>query len=149
MTDRYCVFGHPVGHSKSPRIHKAFAEQFGDEIAYEAIEAPRDGFAGAWRDFVNQGGKGANVTVPFKEDAYRLSAQFLGRIAGDGLHGRIDHDDVPCPVHHQDPVGRCLHGRKRQGFPVRQMPRRDRGCILEEPGPLLSIRACHRVSCPA
>ncbi|MCG7601167.1 shikimate dehydrogenase [Halomonas sp. McH1-25] len=73
MTDRYCVFGHPVGHSRSPRIHAAFAEQFGDDIAYEAIEAPVDGFAEAWRDFLAHGGKGANVTVPFKEDAFRLA----------------------------------------------------------------------------
>jgi shikimate dehydrogenase len=73
MTDRYCVFGHPVGHSKSPRIHTAFAEQFGDDIAYEAIKAPQDGFVDAWRDFTAHGGKGANVTVPFKEDAFRLA----------------------------------------------------------------------------
>ncbi|MBB3191422.1 shikimate dehydrogenase [Halomonas cerina] len=72
MTDRYCVFGHPVGHSKSPAIHAAFAEQTFDAIEYTAIEAPVDDFAGAWRDFVAQGGRGANVTVPFKEDAFRL-----------------------------------------------------------------------------
>ncbi|MFG6179287.1 shikimate dehydrogenase [Halomonas sp. THAF12] len=72
MTDRYCVFGHPVGHSKSPAIHAAFAEQTGERLEYTAIEAPRDDFAGAWRAFVEAGGRGANVTVPFKEDAYRL-----------------------------------------------------------------------------
>ncbi|MGQ7246134.1 shikimate dehydrogenase [Halomonas sp. V046] len=72
MTDRYCVFGHPVGHSKSPAIHSAFARQTGEDIEYRAIEAPRDDFIGAWRDFVASGGRGANVTVPFKEDAFRL-----------------------------------------------------------------------------
>ncbi len=72
MTDRYCVFGHPVGHSRSPAIHAAFAEQTGEAIEYTAIEAPLDDFAGAWRDFVAAGGRGANVTVPFKEEAYRL-----------------------------------------------------------------------------
>lgn len=74
MSDRYCVFGHPVGHSKSPRIHAAFAEQTGEAMHYEAIEAPLDGFAGAWRAFAAAGGRGANVTVPFKEEAYRLAA---------------------------------------------------------------------------
>ncbi|WP_163558274.1 shikimate dehydrogenase [Halomonas sp. NO4] len=72
MTDRYCVFGHPVAHSKSPAIHAAFAEQTGEAIAYTAIEAPLDDFAGAWHRFTAEGGRGANVTVPFKEEAYRL-----------------------------------------------------------------------------
>ncbi|MDR5865244.1 shikimate dehydrogenase [Halomonas koreensis] len=72
MTDRYCVFGHPIGHSKSPAIHAAFAEQTGEAIEYTAIEAPRDDFAGAWRAFAAAGGRGANVTVPFKEAAFRL-----------------------------------------------------------------------------
>ncbi|WP_136066537.1 shikimate dehydrogenase [Modicisalibacter radicis] len=73
MSDRYCVFGHPVGHSRSPQIHAAFAEQTGQALSYQAIEAPLDDFAGAWRDFVAAGGRGANVTVPFKEDAWRLA----------------------------------------------------------------------------
>lgn len=72
MSDRYCVFGHPIGHSKSPAIHAAFAAQCGEAIDYTAIEAPLDDFAGAWRAFVAAGGRGANVTVPFKEEAYRL-----------------------------------------------------------------------------
>ncbi|MDL4862305.1 shikimate dehydrogenase [Halomonas elongata] len=72
MNDRYCVFGHPVGHSKSPAIHTAFAAQTGEALEYIAIEAPLDDFAGAWRAFTAEGGRGANVTVPFKEQAYRL-----------------------------------------------------------------------------
>lgn len=72
MIDRYCVFGHPVGHSKSPAIHAAFAEQTGERLEYTAIEAPLDDFAGAWRAFVAEGGRGANVTVPFKEAAFAL-----------------------------------------------------------------------------
>jgi len=72
MIDRYCVFGHPIGHSKSPAIHSAFAEQTGEHLEYTAIEAPLDDFAGAWRAFVAEGGRGANVTVPFKEAAFAL-----------------------------------------------------------------------------
>lgn len=72
MTDRYCVFGNPVGHSKSPAIHAAFARQTGEAIEYTAIEAPLDDFAGAWQGFVADGGRGANVTVPFKEVAFRF-----------------------------------------------------------------------------
>lgn len=72
MTDHYAVFGHPISHSKSPLIHTAFAEQTDQDMSYLAIEAPLGDFAGTWREFVAQGGRGANVTVPFKEEAHRL-----------------------------------------------------------------------------
>ena len=71
--DTYAVFGHPVAHSKSPFIHAAFARQTGQALLYTAIEAPREGFRDAVMQFRAQGGKGANVTVPFKEEAYRLA----------------------------------------------------------------------------
>jgi len=93
MSDRYCVFGHPVGHSRSPRIHALFAEQCGQAMAYEAIEAPREDFAGAWQAFVAAGGLGANVTVPFKEEAYRMADVLSQRARRAGavntlVHGR-------------------------------------------------------------
>lgn len=71
--DRYAVFGHPVGHSKSPQIHAAFAAQTGQSLSYEAIDAPPNGFAAALREFIDQGGRGCNVTVPLKDEAYRLA----------------------------------------------------------------------------
>ena len=67
------MFGNPIGHSKSPIIHRSFAEQTQQDLSYEAILAPVDGFAEAWQQFVATGGKGANVTVPFKEVAFRLA----------------------------------------------------------------------------
>ena len=72
MTDRYCVFGNPIAHSKSPAIHTLFAASSGQHLTYEALLAPLDGFANTVRDFVAAGGRGANVTVPFKEEAFRL-----------------------------------------------------------------------------
>lgn len=72
MTDRYCVFGNPIKHSKSPLIQAEFAHQVQQTIEYTAQEAPLDGFAGAWRAFIDAGGRGANVTVPFKGDAFAL-----------------------------------------------------------------------------
>ncbi|MDE1167477.1 MAG: shikimate dehydrogenase [Pseudomonas sp.] len=69
--DRYVVFGNPIGHSKSPAIHRLFAEQTGQELDYSARLAPLEDFAGNAREFFLQG-HGANVTLPFKEDAYRL-----------------------------------------------------------------------------
>jgi shikimate dehydrogenase len=93
MTDRYAVFGNPIGHSKSPRIHAAFAEQTGEAIDYTAIEAPVADFAGGWRAFVEAGGRGANVTVPFKQEAFALAevlsprAQLAGAV-NTLMHGR-------------------------------------------------------------
>ena len=69
--DRFAVLGNPVGHSKSPRIHALFAEQTGQVLSYEAILAAPAHFATAAGRFRDQGGLGLNVTVPFKEDAWR------------------------------------------------------------------------------
>lgn len=79
MTDKYCVFGNPIGHSLSPFIHAAFARQTGEDIEYRAILAPVDGFADAVDAFVAEGGKGANVTLPFKREAYRLATRLTPR----------------------------------------------------------------------
>ena len=79
MSDRYAVFGNPVGHSKSPAIHQAFAVQCHQQISYRAILTPRDGFAASVRGFVAAGGRGANVTLPFKEEAWRLATRLSVR----------------------------------------------------------------------
>ncbi len=79
MTDKYCVFGNPVGHSKSPLIHAAFARQTGQDIEYSAILAPVDGFADAVDAFIADGGRGANVTVPFKQEAFQLATRLTPR----------------------------------------------------------------------
>lgn len=72
--DRYCVFGNPIAHSKSPRIHAAFAHLAGQELSYEARLADRNHFAEAVHQFFAEGGRGCNVTVPFKEEAWQLAA---------------------------------------------------------------------------
>ena len=79
MTDQYAVIGNPISHSKSPLIHQMFAEQTGQDISYEAIESPLDGFAATIERLRNEGYKGCNVTVPFKFEAYRLCKQVTGR----------------------------------------------------------------------
>jgi shikimate dehydrogenase len=76
--DRYGVFGNPIGHSKSPHIHRLFAEQTGQTLSYEPLLAPLDDFPGYARAFFEQG-LGANVTVPFKEQAFRLADQLSER----------------------------------------------------------------------
>jgi len=72
MTDKYAVIGNPIAHSKSPQIHKMFAEQTGQNISYEAILAPLDGFAAKIDELRKAGYKGCNVTVPFKFEACRI-----------------------------------------------------------------------------
>jgi shikimate dehydrogenase len=71
--DRYAVVGNPISHSKSPLIHEAFAKQTNQDISYERILAPLDGFEATVRDLIAQGYKGANVTVPFKSEAHSIS----------------------------------------------------------------------------
>jgi len=64
--DRYAVIGHPISHSKSPIIHKLFAEQTGQNIAYEAMDVEPEDLEGTVETFVKSGGRGLNVTVPHK-----------------------------------------------------------------------------------
>jgi shikimate dehydrogenase len=84
VSDHYAVFGNPIAHSKSPRIHAAFALQTAQDLVYEAILAPTDGFAASLADFANAGGRGANVTVPFKEEACRLATRLTPRARAAG-----------------------------------------------------------------
>ncbi|MBV2234516.1 MAG: shikimate dehydrogenase [Sterolibacterium sp.] len=84
MTDRYAVIGHPIAHSKSPQIHRRFALQTGQDLSYEALLAPLDGFAATLHDFMAAGGRGANVTVPFKEEAFRLADRLSARAQAAG-----------------------------------------------------------------
>ena len=80
MTDRYAVAGNPIGHSKSPQIHAAFAAETGEDIIYTALLFPLDSFAEHARKFFELGGGcGMNITVPFKEDAWKLADQHTDR----------------------------------------------------------------------
>lgn len=79
MTDRYAVIGNPIAHSRSPEIHAAFAAQTGEDIRYDRILGDLEDFAGDVRDFVTAGGKGLNVTVPFKERAWEVADELSAR----------------------------------------------------------------------
>lgn len=71
--DHYAVMGNPIAHSKSPFIHQRFAEQTGQSIHYEAILVDSEGFTDAVKAFADSGGKGLNITVPFKQEAWQLA----------------------------------------------------------------------------
>jgi len=81
VSDRYAVFGNPIAHSKSPLIHRLFAEQTHQDLVYEAILAPLDGFFATVQRFIAEGGRGGNVTVPFKTQAHDLSTRLSERAA--------------------------------------------------------------------
>lgn len=71
--DHYAVMGNPITHSLSPQIHQQFAEQTQQKLSYQAIEAPIDNFPAMVEQFRTAGGKGLNVTVPFKQEAWELA----------------------------------------------------------------------------
>lgn len=81
MPDRYAVIGHPIAHSKSPWIHAQFARATGEDLTYDAIDAPLDGFVAAVEKFRAAGGKGLNVTLPFKQQAFHYCAGSTARAA--------------------------------------------------------------------
>ncbi|HEY0633916.1 MAG TPA: shikimate dehydrogenase [Gammaproteobacteria bacterium] len=84
--DSYVVMGNPIAHSKSPQIHALFAQQTGQEMHYGTLLVAQDSFARAVSDFVASGGKGFNITVPFKQEAWALAdarserAEFAGAV---------------------------------------------------------------------
>lgn len=77
--DQYVVFGNPIGHSKSPFIHTLFARQTNQSLSYVTRQAPVGGFVESATEFFSQGGKGCNVTVPFKEDAFQFADRLTER----------------------------------------------------------------------
>ena len=79
MSDRYAVIGNPVAHSKSPAIHAEFARATSQDMEYTRIEARLDAFAAAVERFRGSGGKGLNVTLPFKGEAFHLCARVSER----------------------------------------------------------------------
>ena len=71
--DRYLVVGHPVAHSQSPWIHARFAARTGQAMSYEALDVPPGAFQACLTRFFSEGGRGCNVTLPWKLHAYRLA----------------------------------------------------------------------------
>jgi shikimate dehydrogenase len=105
LTDAYAVFGNPIGHSKSPLIHAAFARACAQDMSYVAIEAPLGGFAGALQAFRDAGGRGANVTAPFKLDAYAAADVLSERARAAGAVNALKFEDGRILAENFDGVG--------------------------------------------
>jgi shikimate dehydrogenase len=117
--DRYAVFGNPVAHSRSPAIHAQFAAQTGQAITYEKRLAPLDGFAAAIRDFVGEGGRGANVTVPFKLEAYALATRLTERAAAAGAVNTLSFGADGIVGDNTDGIGLVTDLVVNAGVPIR------------------------------
>ena len=107
MTDRYAVIGHPVAHSRSPEIHATFARETEQAMVYERLLAPRDGFQAAVEAFRASGARGANVTVPFKFDAFQYANELTARACQAGAVNTLKFDGARILGDNTDGAGLC------------------------------------------
>ena len=119
MTDRYAVLGNPIAHSKSPQIHKMFARQTGQDISYEAILAPLDGFVATVERLRKEGYKGCNVTVPFKFEAFQLATQLTERAQAAHAVNTLKFDGDPLLGDNTDGAGLVRDIEHNHHFPLR------------------------------
>ena len=118
MADQYAVIGNPVEHSLSPAIHAAFARATGQDVAYGKILAPLDGFAAAARKFFGEGGKGLNVTLPFKRQAWDLVSARPGYAFDAEAVNTIKTEGDLLVGHNTDGIGLITDLEKNLGFVI-------------------------------
>ena len=116
MPDRYALFGHPLAHTKSPMIHGAFARDTGQDLSYEAIEAPVGGFAAAVDAFRARGGRGINVTQPFKVDAFEYATELCARAKAAGAVNCMKVEGARAIAENFDGVGLVNDIERNLGF---------------------------------
>ncbi|HXX82724.1 MAG TPA: shikimate dehydrogenase [Casimicrobiaceae bacterium] len=119
MTDRYALIGNPVAHSKSPMIHAEFAKQTGQDLSYEAIEAPVDGFKSTVDAFRAKGGRGVNVTLPFKLEAAEYATELSERARLAGAVNCMKFEDGSAVAENYDGMGLVNDIQRNLGFPMR------------------------------
>lgn len=119
VLDQYRVFGNPIAHSKSPLIHRMFAEQTAQTLEYQTALAPLEGFAGAVRQFMDQGGKGANVTVPFKLEAFAMCDSLSERAKSAGAVNTLSFHDGQIAGDNTDGAGLVRDIVDNASFPIK------------------------------
>ena len=107
MTDRYAIFGNPVAHSKSPQIHAEFARETGQDISYQRSLVEREDFSRAVDAFRLSGAAGANVTVPFKVQAYHCATELTPRARRCGAVNTLKFDGATILGDNTDGIGLC------------------------------------------
>ncbi|HET8899131.1 MAG TPA: shikimate dehydrogenase, partial [Rhodanobacteraceae bacterium] len=119
-TPRYAVFGHPVAHSRSPAIQRAFAAQFGATIDYTTIDTTAAAFSTAIHDFFEHGGAGANVTVPHKHAAGALADVRSAAVQAGGVANVLTRlPDGRLRADNTDGSGLLRDLRQRRRFDLR------------------------------
>lgn len=105
MTDSYAVIGNPVAHSKSPQIHAEFARQTAQDIVYTAIFCEIDAFQATVARFREAGGKGVNVTLPFKHEAWNIVNHLDRRAIDANAVNTIEFKDGQMAGYNTDGIG--------------------------------------------
>jgi len=118
MSDRYAVIGNPIGHSKSPLIHGTFAKSTSQDLEYVAIEGPLNGFADAVRAFHAEGGRGMNVTAPFKLEAFEIATERLPRAQLAGAANALKFEGDRIVADNFDGVGLLNDIQRNLGVPL-------------------------------
>jgi shikimate dehydrogenase len=121
MTDRYAVIGNPIGHTKSPLIHGLFAQATGQDMDYTAIEGsltPARGFEAAVLEFRDGGGRGMNVTSPFKLRAFEMADERSERAALAGAANALMFSDGRILAENFDGVGLLRDIEVNLGLPL-------------------------------
>jgi shikimate dehydrogenase len=119
MTDRYAVIGNPIVQSKSPLIHAHFATATQQDLEYGRIEGPLDGFTEAVRAFQRSGGRGMNVTTPFKLQAFELADQKSERAQLAGAVNALKFEaDGRILAENFDGIGLARDIAKNLGMPL-------------------------------
>jgi shikimate dehydrogenase len=116
----YVVIGNPIAHSKSPDIHARFAAETAQDMRYARLLAPLDAFAATVHEFVAQGGRGANVTVPFKLEAYALAGTLTARAKAAGAVNTLKFDGGEIIGDNTDGVGLVTDIVRNAGFDLAQ-----------------------------
>jgi shikimate dehydrogenase len=118
MTDKYCVIGNPIAQSRSPMIHAAFAAATGEDISYERLLAPVEGFADTIGRLIAEGYKGANVTVPFKIEAAQLATRMSDRGRAAGAVNLLAFRDGEIYADNTDGAGLVADITRNAGVPL-------------------------------
>ena len=142
MTDRYAVIGNPIAHSKSPVIHAAFARQTGQDIVYERILGPIDGFQVTVDAFRAEGGRGLNVTLPFKLEACDYATKLSDRAEAAGAVNVLKFEGADAFGDNTDGAG-LVRDLQAQPRPVAAWQTdADRWRRRRRPGAIAPLLAC-------